>query len=342
MGTRLSSIQVLRAIAALLVLVAHQGPVIGAFGEAPDAVPDLSFGTFGVDLFFVISGFIMVHTAGKLFGQPGAAVQFLSRRLLRIVPLYWALTAALIAGPLIKYGALPKETSLQHLLASFLFFPTLSPQGTPEPVFTVGWTLNYEMLFYVLFALALFLRRDLALISLTAVLFILPLVPFSSLPFSFWSDSIIFEFAFGMWIGWLYSRGMRLSGLIGILIAAAGMIVAIYANQAGLNLTPRIAWWGIPAALIIAGIALSDLEVPFFLFPLVALGDASYALYLVHWLTPIGIRISGIINVVSHGAACTISIAISITAAFALNELDKRFRSFIKKPPTVARERLQV
>ena len=51
-----------------------------------------------VDLFFVISGFIMVYTAGKLFGQPGAAVQFLSRRLLRIVPLYWALTAALIAG----------------------------------------------------------------------------------------------------------------------------------------------------------------------------------------------------------------------------------------------------
>ena len=83
------------------------------------------------------------------------------------------------------------------------------------------------MLFDVLFALSLFLRRDLALILLTAVLFILPLVPFSSLPFSFWSDSIIFEFAFGMWIAWLYSRGMRL----GILLRPEGDLC----QHAGLN-----------------------------------------------------------------------------------------------------------
>ena len=87
----LASIQVLRACAASMVLLAHQWQALEQVG-APDAIPNWVAGAFGVDLFFVISGFIMVYTSEPLFGRRDASRIFIGRRLLRIVPLYWALT----------------------------------------------------------------------------------------------------------------------------------------------------------------------------------------------------------------------------------------------------------
>jgi peptidoglycan/LPS O-acetylase OafA/YrhL len=89
----LVSIQALRAIAALLVFWGHA--ILTLNPKEAAEFPRL-YGPFGVDLFFVISGFVMVYSSERLFGRPGAPIKFFARRLARIVPLYWAATAILV------------------------------------------------------------------------------------------------------------------------------------------------------------------------------------------------------------------------------------------------------
>ncbi|MEA2964715.1 MAG: exopolysaccharide production protein ExoZ [Alphaproteobacteria bacterium] len=92
-SSSLVSIQALRAIAALLVFWGH---AINAVHQKIEADFPHLYGPFGVDLFFVISGFVMVYSSERLFGQPGAPITFFVRRLARIVPLYWLATAVLV------------------------------------------------------------------------------------------------------------------------------------------------------------------------------------------------------------------------------------------------------
>ena len=164
----LASIQVLRAAAALAVLFAHLWPALAQFGNE-NIIPNFTFGAAGVDLFFVISGFIMVYTSERLFGQRDGPGRFLTRRLIRIVPMYWALTTLVVVA---WYGVkLPDHTTWTNVVGSYLFIPTLKPGGGTAPVLGVGWTLNYEMLFYFLFAITIMFQRRMAVIVLSALLF---------------------------------------------------------------------------------------------------------------------------------------------------------------------------
>jgi exopolysaccharide production protein ExoZ len=86
-SSSLVSIQALRAIAALMVLVGHATTTLIVEQKAA-SLPNFAVGPFGVDLFFVISGFVMVYSSERLFGEPGASRKFFARRLARIVPLY--------------------------------------------------------------------------------------------------------------------------------------------------------------------------------------------------------------------------------------------------------------
>src|SRR5262245_21275262 len=144
----LLSIQILRAAAALGVVLAH-------------IFPSAVIGTAGVDLFFVISGFIMVYASDRLFERRDAPRIFFLRRLARIVPLYWAVTAVLVAYPLLA-GVDLAAVSLSPgvILGSFLFFPVPRPDGSLLPVHFLGWTLDYEMFFYVVFAGFIVLSRQ--------------------------------------------------------------------------------------------------------------------------------------------------------------------------------------
>jgi peptidoglycan/LPS O-acetylase OafA/YrhL len=133
MGAAKSSwLQAVRGAAALAVLIYH-------------IVPGFSFGQAGVDVFFVISGFIMVYSSARLFGQPGAPGTFFARRLIRIVPLYWATSAVLLIEILLRYGNLDAAgTSTMAAVASFFFIPWAQPDGSISPLHAVGWTLNFE------------------------------------------------------------------------------------------------------------------------------------------------------------------------------------------------------
>jgi exopolysaccharide production protein ExoZ len=331
----LESVQVLRAVAALSVLFAHLWPTLLYFGVT-DAIPNFIFGAAGVDLFFVISGFIMVYTAEPLFGQPGGSRQFLIRRIVRIVPMYWSLTFISLIG---RKG-LPTQADLTwaNIIGSYLFIPTTRPAGGTTPALSVGWTLNYEMLFYVLFSVAVFLPRRQAVFALTAFLFALvglPMVLHEPLttPWSVWTSPFLCEFVFGMWVGAAFLEGWRLPPVVCIFAIAAGFALMVYTYQNDFVLISRAVGWGGGSACIVAGVVLADtsVNVPRALRPLVAVGDASYALYLVHTMVPPAlflIRVPRVINpVVMPVLYCVIVVAVALLAAFVLNSIDRRVRT---------------
>ena len=150
----LLNVQALRALAAFMVVCVHI-QALALMAGAPAKVTEA--GNAGVDLFFVISGFIMVFTTGR---KPMGPAAFFGARLRRIAPLYWSMTLAVfLVARLAPSLVQNTPTDIGRLVASILFVPELRPDGTMRPVVFVGWTLNFEMAFYVLFALGLFAPR---------------------------------------------------------------------------------------------------------------------------------------------------------------------------------------
>lgn len=265
----LSSIQVLRAVAALLVLVAHFWSEYAALGKG-DAVPNFIAGAAGVDLFFVISGFVMVYSSEKFFGQRGGPATFFLRRLARIVPLYWATTIYMFFG---KHGA------AKNLADSLLFLPT------GIPINGVGWTLIVEMFFYVTFAVAVLLPRAYAVASVCALFVTLFVIDrLVHLPtFAFFEYPMLWEFVYGMVIALMLRGGIRLSKTTGIVLCLIG--AAAFCWTAGIPYTVELGIarhlvWGVPAAMVLGGCALGGLQPK--TRALLLIGNASYALYLTH------------------------------------------------------------
>jgi exopolysaccharide production protein ExoZ len=292
-GSRtLHSIQILRALAALAVLTHHVcNEKVAHVGGAPAPLNNLAIGVAGVDLFFVISGFVMVYASESLFGQRGAPRVFFLRRLARIVPLYWAVTSAIIVYLLAAHGAAILMTlhSPGGLIASFLFIPYPRLDGYVSPVHILGWTLNYEMFFYVIFTAAILLPRRAAVIAITALFIALTAIGRAvALPQSvaFWFDPIILEFCLGMGLALAYREGMRLPRVVSWLLVLAA--IAIFAATTFLDMDARLRalYWGVPSAAIVAALVLSRDAAPpgavgrAFGF----LGDASYSIYLTHAL----------------------------------------------------------
>lgn len=283
----LSAIQVLRAIAALMVLAFHLAKELEASGTA---FPNLYIGAAGVDLFFVISGFVMAHASAPHYGASGAGATFLARRLVRIVPLYWAVTS--IAAVYLFLGhpdLLSADFSWAALMASFFFIPFPRPGGEWTPLLTVGWTLNYEMFFYILFAAALAFRRAIAITLVVTVIGVIAIVSAIAWPGvdtqAIWPVPMIAEFAFGMLIGAARMSGIRLSNASSVLLAIVGTAALLAIFMARID-SPRVLLCGIPMAAILAGAVLrrdDDLKGDMW-DGLARLGDASYALYLVHAL----------------------------------------------------------
>ncbi len=288
----LTNVQLARAYAALIVVIGHTLHDLEAFGPGGnglDAQP-INWGA-GVDVFFVISGFIMVLVAGDDFGRPGASWRFFSRRVARVAPLYWLATTVLVLGAL----AMPSWLNAplggwRHVLASYAFIPDLRPGLTiARPVLALGWTLNFEMLFYVVFALALFLPFRLGVAAVAGVFVLAAGFHFAFAPsdprLAFWTDPVALEFVFGVLIGVAFRNGVRLAALPALAMTLAGLALATIDVTALANgpALPSVVRFGLPAALAISGVALGpQLARGRSVGWGVALGDASYALYLSH------------------------------------------------------------
>lgn len=282
-------VQVLRALAALAVMVAHAHNSALGLGIG-DYVFDFPTGAAGVDLFFVISGFVMVTASRDLFGAPRASAYFFLRRLARIAPIYWIATGLFLYTDVYRMvgtNLTLAGISPRNILTSLLFIPDPQLNGSVYPVLSLGWTLNFEMFFYLVFSVALVARLRIAVPFLAVAMIgygqlmwhvTLPM------PFRYWSNPIIAEFAFGMLIGWARLEGLRLPNWLGALLAVAGL-VWFAGSPRTFSILPRELWWGLPAAAMVAGAGLArhdlDRRLSAAAF-MVLLGDASYALYLFH------------------------------------------------------------
>ena len=289
--------QDLRALAALAVTLSHiMGDI--AYHGGPSLFSRYYAGAAGVDLFFVISGFVMVYASSDLFAARGGPAIFLGRRLARIVPLYWVATGvyALVQIGQGKWGVVRPDL----VLTSLVFWPYADAEGLHLPIYGIGWTLDCEMFFYLVFALGLPFRRRLGVPLVAGGL--LGLVLLGSLvslpqPLRFLANPILIDFLLGMGLGTLHLAGWRLTprlALAAVLLAAALFAAA---TLAGFNAVPNVPdrfprWiaWGIPAALLFAGTVLRGGRAAAPRPALLLLGDASYALYLLHPLVIIGMR----------------------------------------------------
>lgn len=275
----IDSVQAMRAIAALLVVWVHARE---QFPWLKEHFPS-SLGAHGVDLFFVISGFIMVvSTSGRDVGF----LAFFVRRLIRVAPLYWIATLALLAIALIAPRLVKTVViSWPHTIASLLFVPMESPAmpGNMFPLLIPGWSLNYEMAFYLLFGISIAAARSkksyLVIFALIAASAYGWLAMPGGIP-GFFCNPIILTFGAGILLGDAYTSGKLKPCVPGAIVLAA-CAVAAHFGASFLEFSNRFLSAGVPAAIFVAAALLAGNSVKWPRWAL-TLGDASYSLYLFH------------------------------------------------------------
>ncbi len=280
----LQSIQYLRALAAMTVAVYHVGNHAGVSFEV---------GAAGVDLFFVISGFIMWLVTS---GRPGDPASFIVDRVTRIAPPYVLLTIGTYLTARFIPAVFPNmQTSLSHAVLSALFIPHIDPQGTAFPQIVSGWTLNYEMFFYAVFALCLFVPKrgrawacSLLLVVLTAVGALLPVDGAAAAAYT---SPLLLEFCAGLWLGvaWGTGRAAHAGWGVAALIAGFGGLAAwqlVFGTDPG---PWRALVWGCPAVLTVGGaLTVERASGVRTSRMLLLVGNASFSIYLVNAFTTAG------------------------------------------------------
>lgn len=280
----LASLQWARAIAAMAVVVYHCGQVIEIrTGLMVTHITD--FGAAGVDVFFVVSGLIMTLTTRR--SNPFLVGDFLVRRAIRLVPIYWFYTllksVALLAVP---GAALFSHFSVTHLLSSLFFIPFAVDGRGIFPVILVGWTLNCEVLFYLLFAASKALLPSRAMLLLSLVLVALAashfIVGTGSAMLTFWTNPILLEFALGVGAAELYLVEVRLS-------APASALLVLLGTGALVAIPEMPIWrpllWSVPAVALVFGMLSAERFVPSRrVRAMVSIDNRSYSLYLTHTL----------------------------------------------------------
>jgi exopolysaccharide production protein ExoZ len=263
-----ASIQSLRAVAALAVVLFHEGVLKTGYG--------------GVDIFFVISGFIMgaVGTGDSVSG-------FLAKRIVRIAPLYWAVTLLMCAISLSPGAFRHFAFDVPSLAKSLFFIPYRDLSGEIEPLVVSGWTLAYEMFFYAIFALGLAIRRPFAVaygVIASLVIFGMTMQPANAV-LQTYSSPLLLEFAAGLLIAQaLPHLGERFGRTALVLACVLFSLVVILEVGEGRTLV-RTLVFGIPSFLLVAGAVALERTGCWRRSPLLErLGDASYSLYLLHGL----------------------------------------------------------
>ena len=278
----LKSLQILRFVAATSVVYYHI---------------TFSFGSFGVDIFFVLSGFVIALVISK-YQSPNL---FAISRVSRIIPIYWILTTLLlmvilVAPNLIEETLIP-SANFWNYLRSLLFIPFYNGEEV-KPLLQLGWTLNYEMFFYLLVWISLILTRYSLIFVSTLLIFLFLIFAFviqASIASSFLGNDIILEFILGIIAFKIYSssimKNMSLFVLSFLIIVCFCLMIYFQINDL---VTSRLFFYGLPSFLIVlCSVGLENYLtrvrtniISFF----VSMGDASYSTYLSHWYVVVASR----------------------------------------------------
>lgn len=265
------SIQYLRGLAAMMVVVHHaRDPMPWLFNP----LARFEALAHGVDVFFVISGFIMYAAARH---EP--PLDFARKRIIRIAPLYWLATITVVAIELAQGHGISRLNVIRSL--SFVPFYNPTHDNLIWPLLVPGWTLNYEMFFYLLFGLALLSRR--LLITLTVAISALVLIGWAGVPANAlavtYTDPLLLEFLAGIWLGFASQR-FSLRGFAPLL--PLGLVALLLGD---LSTMPRLLTYSVPAVAIVLGaLALEARSTMPRIGWAKMLGDASYSLYLSHFI----------------------------------------------------------
>jgi exopolysaccharide production protein ExoZ len=262
---KIDAIQALRGIAAVAVVVAHIWGLTIA-------------GDYAVNVFFVISGFTMVYASEKQFGAVSSVYPFLLRRFIRIYPTYWLSLLILIS----IFGAAAFDT-WQHLVLSI--FLVSEPQA---PVLPLAWTLTIEVYFYIIFSLFFFLSRQWAVIGVCSTLFILAClhsVTHVDILIRY-TNPIILLFGAGVALANAYRNGGRVNKIGSSTLIAVSFfwVLALSLHNHDDGWRWRVLLLGPPAIMLFVGAVMTTPITLLSWKPLQELGDASYSIYITHWI----------------------------------------------------------
>lgn len=312
----IGGLEMLRGLAATLVVLFHLQAAAIAEGFNPGIFGWFMGGEVGVDVFFVLSGFVIFHAVrGRAELRP---VAFLRQRFWRIGPPYWV-TLALTLLVLAAQGAVRNDwenwPSLWSIAVSVLLLPL------PGQVMPVAWTLTIEALFYVLFATTFFrLGTRGALCALTLWALMTQLLRFLPEPlppaYGLISYSGVIEFLYGGLIATAVASGWQRGAYVCLCFGTLG-IVAVVSGTVPLHWGRE---WvaGLPAAALVYGLAASNWKVPSWAL---IWGESSYVLYLIHLfvfsITGTLLRIVGVAPYGSNQAMLVLAVlalSVSVTA----------------------------
>ena len=335
------SIQALRGITALFIVLEH--------------IRFLNCGAFGVDIFFCISGFMI------MFSTQRDASFFLRKRLIRILPLYYLMTIGTFLL-LVLFPGMFAQTKADpvFLIKSLLFIPFDIGGGVLQPLMRIGWTVNCEIFFYFLFSAALrFSHRFRGLISGSLLLIIVAaasLLPDPPAFLAFYGNPVMLEFLYGMAAYYAARQLYRLylddalpgfrkpaakqkSPGAGFFLSLALLLLCfacLVAAKPSVNILGfrRPLVWGIPAFLIVMCAFLLGLALPKIPRQLVRLGDASFSLYLMHYypvmfLDRIAFDFSACTPISLFGAVTAVCISI-LLALISREIMEKRFSGWLR------------
>lgn len=324
----IGGLQMLRGVAATLVVLFHLQAAAVFEGHDPGILRWFVRGEVGVDVFFVLSGFVIFHAMLGRTTDQGAG-WFLRQRFWRILPPYWValgLTLLALAGHSVLIRDWAEWPSARELLVSVFLLPL------PDQVMAVAWTLTVEGLFYLIFALTWFRWGPPATIGALVVWSVVTLVlkhlhlPLpASLGLVLYSGVI--EFLFGALIALAIARGWRAGAMAAVVVGALGMtlvvsgLVSIYWGRSWVA--------GLPAAALVYGLAAGRWKMPGWAM---VWGEASYLLYLLHLLV---FSVAGTIlrqfGIAPYGSVAlllalgTLSIAVSVAATLWLERPYRRW-----------------
>jgi exopolysaccharide production protein ExoZ len=282
----IESIQIMRGIAAMLVVLLHISIKGGQYGNG--ALEGFTIGGAGVDLFFIISGYIMcVSTIGRQLNFS----QFMQHRIRRIMPLYWLTTTIGLVIFLVKPEIINTSGGETSIWASYTLFPNGKRYLNAN-----GWTLSFEFLFYIVFGLLIYKGTYKAIQVSSVILAGLVaaglLFSHQGVAFDFLTNNLYIEFIYGMGCFYLFDRKIIRSNtamgvslcLLGIAVLAAEQVFKVPNQEDGRG------WlWGIPMLLVFTGFlclegfikgSASRLKKWF-----LEAGNSSYSLYLIHPFT---------------------------------------------------------
>ena len=326
-------IQAFRFVAALMVIILHSTFYTS---ERLDPGSTMYFqGHNGVRLFFVISGFVMIVSSESLKKLTWGWKIFAEKRILRIVPIYWIITTyklliLLFASALVYHA----KIDAGFILKSYFFIPAKNIDGVINPLLGVGWTLNFEMFFYFLFAVALAFRLN-ALAFLSAVFIpvaLLSIFKTSAWPdIGFYADPIIVDFLYGMIAAKLILTSKKLPDTLAIIFILTGLVYLFVPRMGAISAVYKYddVLAGIASFMVIyGGVCIEKRwrkKIPSWL---VYLGGASYSLYLIH---PVSAPLAPAVLKFLHLKWTGFSVVMSILTSIAAGTL---FYKYCEKPLT--------